>query len=427
MATAARSKRSIARYLPEHVGRLRQIGPPGYPDAMETPLVHSAPVTFLAHLGEGHLSQGFDVAVATNALSHVRRRHLPMRECTLEQLERELDLTVEASADTMGGRLVLARAGERELVELVSQHGAGQLRTAADTAEAADALLERLADALREQEREEDPRVAVWFWTLTEHGPQPLRRRLHAPAWSEIAGNYVMPVREALDRIMGSPPDAARGIALWRGAPGTGKTTALRALAREWRDHADVHVIVDPEVFLGDKASYLVEVLFGTDVDEPWDDLDAPADAALHGAPPDPSWGAALPGYPGLDAPAPRRARAKLIVLEDAGELISAEARVSAGQALSRLLNLTDGMLGQGSNVSVLVTTNEPIERLHPAIARPGRGWAHIEFRELPVADANGWLERAGSEHRVQAPVTLAELYALLRGDQVVSLDDLAE
>ena len=127
-------------------------------------------------------------------------------------------------------------------------------------------LIERIAEQLQERERAEDPRVPVWFWTLTEHGPQPLRRRLHAPAWSEIATNYVVTVREALDRIMGSPPDAAQGIALWRGAPGTGKTTALRALAREWRDHADIHVIVDPEVFLGDKASYLVEVLFGTDV-----------------------------------------------------------------------------------------------------------------------------------------------------------------
>ena len=39
--------------------------------------------------------------------------------------------------------------------------------------------------------------------------------------------------------------------------------------------------------------------------------------------------------------------------------LIRGEAKHTAGQALSRLLNLTDGLLGQGRNVLVGVTTNE--------------------------------------------------------------------
>jgi hypothetical protein len=395
---------------------------------MHTPLVHTAPVTFMAHLAEGHITQGFDVAVVSNALNHVRRRHIPMRPWAFDELERALDITIEASADSMGGRVLLGHADERELVEILVQHGAGQVRCATDTSESADALIERLVDALGERDHVEDPRVPVWFWTLTEHGPQPLRRKLHAPAWSEIANNYVRPVREALDRIMGSPPDSAQGIALWRGEPGTGKTTALRALAREWRDHAEIHVIVDPEVFLGDKASYLVEVLFGNDVDEPWDEQlsGAPVDVRFVDVDSQPGW-VGPTGYPGAEEPATKRPRAKLIVLEDAGELISSEARVSAGQALSRLLNLTDGMLGQGSNVSVLVTTNESIGNLHPAIARPGRGWAHVEFRDLPADDANDWLERHGSDHRVDTSAAHAELYGHLRGDQVISLDDLSE
>ena len=38
----------------------------------------------------------------------------------------------------------------------------------------------------------------------------------------------------------------------------------------------------------------------------------------------------------------------RLLVLEDAGELMAASARAEVGQGLSRLLNLTDGLLGQG-------------------------------------------------------------------------------
>lgn len=390
---------------------------------MHEPLVTIPPIHATTMLAEGHLPVAFDVAVAAHGLAHVRRRHLPMRPLAFAEVEEVLGITVEASLDVMGQLLVVGRADERELIEVAWQHGTGHVRTAADDHHAADALLDRIAGVLAEQERPADPRVPIWFWTLAEHGPEPMRRRLHAPTWEEIAGNYVPGLREPLARIMASPPDSARGVALWRGEPGTGKTTALRALAREWRDHVDVHVIVDPEVFLGDRANYLVQVLFGHEVDEAWDDGESRGG----------HW-AASPAYPSFESVAhhgpprpPRPSRAKLVVLEDAGELISSEARVSAGQALSRLLNLTDGMLGQGANVSVLVTTNEPIERLHPAVGRPGRSWAHLEFVPLPADAANDWLQHNGSADRVDAPATLAELYARLRGDGLMSLDALEE
>jgi len=48
---------------------------------------------------------------------------------------------------------------------------------------------------------------------------------------------------------------------------------------------------------------------------------------------------------------------------QDHDELIREEAKQSAGQALSRLLNLTDGLLGQGRQVLVAITTNENLYR----------------------------------------------------------------
>ena len=103
-------------------------------------------------------------------------------------------------------------------------------------------------------------------------------------------------------------------------------------------------------------------------------------------------------------------------MLEDAGELLAADARAIAGQGLSRLLNLTDGLLGEGLRVVVLVTTNEPLRRLHPAVVRPGRTWAEVEFGELSIEEANAWLEAHVSTSRVDGTTSLAELFAIVRG-----------
>src|SRR5690242_6065202 len=107
------------------------------------------------------------------------------------------------------------------------------------------------------------------------------------------------------------------------------------------------------------------------------------------------------------------KGRWRLLLLEDCDELIRGEAKHTAGQALSRLLNLTDGLLGQGRNVLLGVTTNEVLERLHPAVVRPGHCLARIEEGRLTHREAVGWL---GTEEGVgREGASLAELYALRR------------
>jgi hypothetical protein len=99
-----------------------------------------------------------------------------------------------------------------------------------------------------------------------------------------------------------------------------------------------------------------------------------------------------------------------MLVLEDCDELVRADAKKGTGQSMSRLLNLTDGFIGQGLQLLICVTTNEPLENLHPAIARPGRCLGEIHVGPFPVAEATAWLGRAGTA--VDRPLTLAELYA---------------
>jgi hypothetical protein len=100
--------------------------------------------------------------------------------------------------------------------------------------------------------------------------------------------------------------------------------------------------------------------------------------------------------------------RWRLIVLEDAADLVAPD----AGAGLARLLNLTDGFVGQGLKVLVLVTGDEPLDRLHPAIARPGRCASEVAFERFDAGAAAAWLAKHGTRTHVGA----ASLAASSRG-----------
>jgi hypothetical protein len=101
-----------------------------------------------------------------------------------------------------------------------------------------------------------------------------------------------------------------------------------------------------------------------------------------------------------------------VLVLEDTGELLSSDAKEKSGQGLSRLLNVVDGLIGQGLRVLCLVTTNDQIEDFHPAVSRPGRCASAIEFARLE-ADEVGALTGDPDPR----PATLAEIFAARKPD----------
>jgi len=264
--------------------------------------------------------------------------------------------------------------------------------------------VDRLFDSLHEHFPPPDPssthEVPVTFWTYGPHGPQPSWRSIGVPGWEEIEGNYTAQTRDNLAVIMRDFKPAHGGqLILWHGQAGTGKTFALRALAWEWREWCQLHYIVDPDSFFGAHADYLMSVLM------------QPAFPMMV------SRGGMIAAYTmGMsieeeDNEEQERAW-RVLVLEDTGELLSADARASMGQGLSRFLNVVDGLIGQGLRVLALVTTNEEIRRLHPAVARPGRAAANVEFGALSTDEAEAWLAAHGVEEAPPGPRILAELYA---------------
>lgn len=247
---------------------------------------------------------------------------------------------------------------------------------AARTASDVEALLERLRKTFVDERPEEN--VPVVFWHYDGYADSN-RRAIECPDWSSLKDNYAGATRDgAAELFEGFHPDGRGKLLLWTGAPGTGKTYALRALANAWRAWCQTEYVTDPENFFG-TMKYMNGVLL--------DDDDLAAD----------QW--------------------RLLVLEDTGELL--DASPSSAHLLSRFLNVVDGVLGQGLRVMFLVTTNMEAAELHPAVVRPGRCGALVRFERLSVEESNDWLRRRGCERRVERTSTLAQLFAVESGQEV--------
>lgn len=79
--------------------------------------------------------------------------------------------------------------------------------------------------------------------------------------------------------------------------------------------------------------------------------------------------------------------KTKVIILEDAESLLI-ERGGDNRDRLADMLNISDGLLGEFLKLHVLCTVNCRLDRLDPALTRPGRLIAYREFRRLSRAEA---------------------------------------
>lgn len=270
---------------------------------------------------------------------------------------------IERTAATSTFRNLVARR-DGVLIFISSNRGTIQAHVAASEEEVAGVEVNRILDLVPHLDLPED-KVELGVWYLGVDGPHHRSKAISSQPWPSVGTNYPPEVAKALGALMKTTPptDENTGrIILWYGPPGTGKTSALRTLTWEWRDWCDVHVISDPERLFAHPA-YMLSVC-GDDND-----------------------------------------RWRLVVAEDSDAFL--HAHKGGTSDMGRLLNFSDGIIGQGTKTIFLLTTNEPVGKLHPAVTRPGRCLAQIEFGTFTESEATAWL---GGTYTPSRPQTLAEL-----------------
>lgn len=277
--------------------------------------------------------------------------------------------------------IVLIKQGS-EIVEVLVAH---------NDLDAARKILAEIDRLLPREPISGDTALPIMFWHQGEDGVEATIRCVELVHWADLAPNYAGETRTRLSSLMeGFKPAKNDGrLLLWHGEPGTGKTFAIRSLAWAWRDWCRFEYVIDPEQLFG-KGSYLTEVvlnrmrghfLFEDKLDSEW----------------------------------------RLLIVEDSGEMMAMDGKEHIGQGLSRLLNLSDGILGQWTKILILVTTNEDLGNLNPAIRRHGRCLSEIEFCRFEADEAAAWLRSVGCEAQPKEPRTLSELFAIRAGHNPVT------
>lgn len=183
------------------------------------------------------------------------------------------------------------------------------------------------------------------------------------PGEMDLGLNYGSEAAEKFEKVAEALEENRKGLVLFSGDPGTGKSTFIKYLTK--RTSRKV-------IYLASGAAdHLTNPDFMTFV---------------------------------------MRHRNCVLLLEDAEKALRSRDEQD-NPAISNILNITDGILGDCLNIMVIATFNIDREKIDSALVRKGRLILEHHFGPLSEEAANRVLERTGSERRASGPMTLAEIY----------------
>lgn len=176
-------------------------------------------------------------------------------------------------------------------------------------------------------------------------------------------GKNFVKIHDLIIKRLNTPQD--KGIILFHGEPGTGKTSYIKYLT---------HLITDKEILFIPPA--MTESLS------------------------DPSIIPFLMDH-----------KNSILIVEDAERVIADRELNGSSMGVSNILNLTDGILGDCLNIQIIATFNMKREKIDPALLRKGRLIVEHKFTKLSVDECNDLLLHLGKNHVVNNEMSLADIY----------------
>jgi len=102
-----------------------------------------------------------------------------------------------------------------------------------------------------------------------------------------------------------------------------------------------------------------------------------------------------------------------IILLEDAETLVESRDSGVRSLGISNLLNITDGILNDILGTQIILTFNTNLEFIDSALLRPERLLARKEFTNLSIEESNLLLKHLKIEKEADREMSLADIYSL--------------
>lgn len=167
------------------------------------------------------------------------------------------------------------------------------------------------------------------------------------------------------------------GLFIFHGDPGTGKTTLIRKLVSELAE--DKTIIYVPSYFMFDIANpELISFI--------------------------------------------SKFKNSILLLEDA-EMILTSSEEERNQAVSNILNISDGLLNDHMDMQIIATFNATKRIIDKALLRKGRLMVNYEFKKLTAIQSTKLSKYIGLNKEYTEPKTLAEIYEEKTGKQLIDID----
>ncbi len=168
---------------------------------------------------------------------------------------------------------------------------------------------------------------------------------------------------EIISRRLNTPYD--KGIVLLHGDPGTGKTTYIKYLTKIVKNKEIIFIPPSVAHSLGDPSivPFLMEK------------------------------------------------RNSILIIEDGERVIADRENNGSSAAVSNILNITDGILGDCLNIQIVATFNTEREKIDKALLRKGRLITEHKFEKLNVLESNTLLKHLNKDFVTEEPMVLTDIY----------------